>query len=82
MKEKQIQVPELLYNQMAAYCLIEDMRTPELLEQIKKGVYDKLDRKTNHEIYTRYKTAATEEQREKARKEYLNRIGLSEDFQW
>lgn len=81
-REKSVTVPELLFNQMAAYCLIESCRTPELLQEIEKGVYAKLDRKTNHDLYTKSKTASTEEEREKARKDYLNRVGISQDFQW
>lgn len=81
-KDKMIQIPELLFNQMAAYVLIENCRTEELQKQIEKGVYDKIDRKTNHDLYTKSKTAATQEQRESARKEYLDRIGIPESFRW
>ena len=34
------------------------------------------------ELYTRSKTAPTEEEREKARQEYLDRRGIPEDFRW
>ena len=81
-KEKMIQIPELLYNQMSAYILIEEYRTPENFKSIEKGIYDKLDRKTNHDLYTKSKTASTQEQREAARKEYLDRIGVPESFRW
>lgn len=81
-REKMIQIPELLFNQMAAYCLLEDQRTPELLKEIEKGIYEKLDRKTNHEIYSQYKTAPSEEQKEQARKNYLDRVGIPQDFRW
>ena len=82
MKEKMIQIPELLFNQMAAYVLVDSCRTEELKASIEKGIYDKLDRKTNHELYTKYKTAASAEQREAARKEYLDKIGIPESFRW
>lgn len=81
-REKSITIPELLFAKMAMYCLFEDQRTPERLEEIRKGVYDKIDRQTNHNLYTTSKTAPTEEQREKARKEYLDRVGISEGFRW
>lgn len=81
-KEKMIQIPELLFNQMAAFVLVEDCRTEELRKQIEKGIYAKLDRKTNHDLYTKSKTASTQEQREAARKEYLDRIGIPESFRW
>lgn len=81
-REKSVTIPELLFNQMAAFCLVENCRTPELLKEIEKGVYAKLDRKTNHELYSKSKTAPTEAEREKARKEYLDRVGISQDFRW
>ncbi len=34
------------------------------------------------ELYTKYKTAPTEEEKEKARKEYLDRRGVPESFRW
>lgn len=34
------------------------------------------------EIYSRYKTASMEEEREKYRQEYLDRRGIPEDFRW
>jgi hypothetical protein len=80
--EKNIQISQLLFNQMAIFCLEESARTPELEEQIKKGIYDKLDRQINHELYSKYKTAPTEEQKEKARLEYLDRVGIHKDFRW
>ena len=80
--EKNIQISQLLFNQMAIFCLEESARTPELEEQIKKGIYDNLDRQINHELYSKYKTAPTEEQKEKARLEYLDRVGIHKDFRW
>ena len=35
-----------------------------------------------HQIYTKSKTAATEEEREKSRKEYLDLVGMHPDFRW
>ena len=33
-------------------------------------------------LYAQYKTAPTEEQREQARQEYLDRRGVPESFRW
>lgn len=82
MANKMIQIPEILFNQMAAYVLIEQARTKELYQQIENGVYEKLDKKTNHELYTKYKTSATDEQREQARQLYLDHVGIQQDFRW
>lgn len=81
MKEKMIQIPELLYNQMAAYILTHEDDS-DLYQLCKKGIFDKMDRQVNHDLYTNYKTAATEEQRNAARKEYLDRIGVPVSFRW
>lgn len=35
-----------------------------------------------HECFTRYKTAATEAEREQARQRYLESIGMPADFRW
>ena len=35
-----------------------------------------------HELYEKYKTAPSEEEREKARQEYLDRRGVHPDFRW
>jgi hypothetical protein len=34
------------------------------------------------ELYTKYKTAPSEADREKARREYLDRRGIPESFRW
>ena len=54
----------------------------ELLPQIKQGLEKKLDAMVMRELYTKYKTAPTEEEKEKARKEYLDRRGVPESFRW
>ena len=43
---------------------------------------EKLDAMVRHELYGKYKNAPTEEEREKARKEYLDRRGIAEKFRW
>ena len=41
-----------------------------------------LVQKKLHELYTKYKTAPIEEEREKARREYLDKRGVPESFRW
>lgn len=36
----------------------------------------------NRELYTKYKTAPTKEEQEKARIKYLDRKGYHKDFRW
>ena len=35
-----------------------------------------------HELYAKYKTASTQEEREKARREYLEKRGVPDSFRW
>ena len=80
-KEKQMQIPQELFFELTRYFLL-DKRDAEREEHIKRALNNKIDAAVKHEIYTRYKTAATEEEKEKARQEYLNKIGLNSSFRW
>ena len=51
-------------------------------EIIRLGLEKKLDAMVNREVYSKSKTAQTEEEREKFRKEYLDRRGIPENFRW
>lgn len=51
-------------------------------EEIRKDLTSKMDAITKREIYSKYKTAHLEEEREKAREEYLERVGIPEAFRW
>ena len=61
------------------YLLLEQ---EELLPEIQKGLEKKLDALVMRELYTKYKTAPSEEEREKARLEYLDKRGVPESFRW
>ena len=41
-----------------------------------------LDAMLNRQLYSQYKTAPTEEQREQARQEYLDRRGVPQSYRW
>lgn len=82
MADKQIQVPEKLFTMMAAFVLMDEYRTEQNCNEIKKGIYDKLDRMQAHDLYSKYKCAPTEEQKEKARQEYLERKGIHPSHRW
>ena len=51
-------------------------------DEICKGLEEKMDHLVNRQLYTQSKTAATEEEREKARKGYLDKKGIQENFRW
>lgn len=76
---KNVQISEELFVAIMRYFMLEQ---EEMLPQIKQGLEKKLDAMVMRELYTKYKTAPTEEEKEKARKEYLDRRGVPESFRW
>ena len=76
---KNVQISEELFIAIMRYFMLEQ---EELLPQIKQGLEKKLDAMVMRELYTKYKTAPTEEEREKARQEYLDKVGMHRDFRW
>lgn len=53
-----------------------------LQEDIQKALKAKIEAMSRRKLYSTYKTANTQEEREKARQEYLDEIGLREDWRW
>ena len=78
-KLKQVQISEELFFTLIKYHLLE---MEEVSPKIKKGLEAKLEAMVKRELYTKYKTAPTEEEQEKAGQEYLNKVGMHSDFQW
>lgn len=76
---KNVQISQELFIALMRYFMLEQ---EELLPEIKKGLEKKLDALVMRELYTKYKTAPSEEEREKARREYLDKLGVSESFRW
>lgn len=50
--------------------------------RIQRLVEDKYESWSRRETYTRYKKAATEQEREEARRQYLDQAGIGEDWRW
>ena len=78
-KMKNVQIPYELFMLLLRYHLVED---DTCLEEIRQGLEKKLDSLVQHELYGKYKTALTQEEREKARQEYLDRRGVPDSFRW
>lgn len=76
---KHVQISQELFFSLMKYFLIGQ---EELLPEIQKGLEQKLDSLVMRELYTKYKTAPTEEEREKARREYLDKRGVPDSFRW
>ena len=79
MKNRNVQIPYELFFQLLQYFLMENYESEETIRQ---GLERKLDTMVNRELYSKYKTAPTEEEREKSRQKYLDRRGIPENFRW
>ncbi len=76
---KNVQIPyDLFWALLQHHLMMEDGYE----EEIQQGLEQKLDAIVNRQLYSQYKTAPTEEQREKARQEYLDRRGVPQSFRW
>ena len=84
---KQLQISEALFVKMIKYFYSEEIGFDneeifDLEREIKKELQMKLDRITMRSYYTKYKTAETEQEREEARKKYLDEKGVPTSFRW
>ena len=76
---KTVQIPYDLFLDLAMYHLRgEDAYE----EEIRHSLEQKLDAMLNRQLYSRYKTAPTEAEREQARQEYLDRRGVPQSYPW
>ena len=74
-----IQIPYELFVDLVLYHLNGE---DDFDEEIRQGLEQKLDAMLNRQLYSQYKTAPTEEQREQARQEYLDRRGVPQSYRW
>lgn len=83
-KPKMIQIPLKMFFDI--YTLVHELEDEildqELLKTIKTHIDDKIDAMVRHSLYTTSKTALTDEEREAARKKYLDEIGMPSSFRW
>ena len=76
---KNVQISQERLFLLVRYFLIGQEETePEITKALEK----KMDALVMRELYTKYKIAPSEEEREKARREYLDRRGVPESFRW
>lgn len=78
---KNVQIPLELFLELVRYFVLEDT-TEERYKAISDALSTKFDKMVNHELYSAYKTAETPAEREKARQQYLDRIGMRDSFRW
>ena len=74
-----VQISQELFMKLARYHLLGDLT---LGEDIKKELNSKMERLIDRQIYTKSKMGTSKEDRENARREYLERKGIPESFRW
>lgn len=82
---KNIQIPEELFFDLLKYFILtsdNEIISEEMHEKIRTSLLKKLQAMADRELYTTYKTAPTEEEREKARQKYLDSKGIPQNFRW
>ena len=76
---KKVQISRDLFIKLIKY---HHFDIYEYEDDIKSELEKKLNLMVMREYYTTYKTAPTEQEREEARKKYLNEKGVPESFRW
>lgn len=76
-RDKQIQISEVLFMQMYEYFVCGKA---DNFNAIVDGINQKIEKSIDHELYTQSKIAATPEERDKARLDYLRRRGVPESL--
>ena len=76
---KNVQISKELFVKLIKYHHFEMY---EFEGEIKNELEKKLNSIVMREHYTTYKTAHTEQEREEARKKYLDERGVPESFRW
>ncbi len=76
---KNVQISRELFMKILKYHLFG---IDKYDEEIRKGLKDKLHMMEKHYSYSKSKTAPTEAEREKYRKEYLDMVGMHQDYRW
>lgn len=77
---KNVQVSGDLFIDICSYFLGDDAPRDLQADNIRKQILDKLDKLITRELFSEYKRTPTGDEREKARRAYLERVGVSRDF--
>ncbi|WP_298493774.1 complexin-2 [uncultured Lactobacillus sp.] len=79
---KNVQISYDLFLMLLRHHLLDD-DTVELKKSINNALEKKLEALIKHDLYSTYKDKSlSPEEREKARQDYLNRIGMRDSFRW
>ena len=81
-KPKTIQIDFDLFQDLVVYAVRHSNADDMQFVRIEHGVRKKIDSMLCHDLYSMYKAGASESERSVARKQYLDAIGLFDDFRW
>jgi len=77
-----IQIEKELFLDLVVYAYRHEDPRDLQYNRIMKGVQEKIDAMKRREVYSQYKSGATDEIRSEARQAYLDMIGCHKDFRW
>ena len=80
--DKYVKIEYGLFIELYKLIVHNDIDSDESFERIKQELETKFHRLVNRELYSKYKTALTKEEQEKARQKYLDSVGIHKDFRW
>ena len=78
---KKIQISQEFFIMLYRYFQLRN-HSDELYDQINAAIDEKFEKLINHDLYTKSKIAPTPEEKEQARQEYLDRVGISKNFRY
>lgn len=82
MMNKTVQIPTGTFVNLVKFFLA-GIHDEEIEKEISDSLENKLDAIAKRELYSKYKNhSLTDDERKKARIEYLNKIGIPESFRW
>ncbi|WP_283109345.1 complexin-2 [Thomasclavelia spiroformis] len=85
MGKEQVQIPKDVFIKLIL--LTENLLSNDEVDeneiiQLNNALYKKLDAMIKRDLYTKYKTAPTEEERENSRKKYIEIAKINKKFIW
>ena len=81
-RPKNIQIEFSFFLDLFFFILEHDDPDDPKYVRIRAAFQSKIDAMERHNLYSLYKSGASEEIRRKAREEYLDRLGIRNDFCW
>ena len=82
---KNITIPYDLFTDISKYIItVENGGQPvsDLRDKVIDGISDKYKKIAEHELYTRYKTAQTPEEKQRLKEQYCDAKGIPDCFRW